>query len=87
MKPAIDDLPVVRASALLAHGYISRGAVTVLVRFGDDGVECEVGVRMRQFQTAASGRGSHARGPAGAPSGFGCWTANPSVASASARAG
>jgi hypothetical protein len=48
MKHTIDDLPVVRVSALVAHGYISRGAVT-LVRFGDDGVEYEVGVRMRQF--------------------------------------
>jgi hypothetical protein len=49
MKRTTDDLPVVRASALVAHGYISRGAVTALVRFGDDGVEYEVGVRMTQF--------------------------------------
>jgi hypothetical protein len=49
MKRTIDDLPAVRASALVAHGYIARGAVTALVRFGDDGVEYEVGVRMRQF--------------------------------------
>jgi hypothetical protein len=49
MKLTIDDLPVVRASALVAHGYISRGAVTALVRFGDDGLEYEVGVLMRQF--------------------------------------
>jgi hypothetical protein len=49
MERTIDDLPVVRASALVAHGYISRGAVTALVRFGDDGVEYEVGVRIRQF--------------------------------------
>ena len=49
MKRTIDDLPVVRVSALVAHGYISRGALTALVRFGDDGVEYEVGVRMMQF--------------------------------------
>jgi hypothetical protein len=33
----------------VAQGYIARGAVTALVRFGDDGVEYQVGVRMRQF--------------------------------------
>jgi hypothetical protein len=49
MKRTIDDLPMVRASALVAQGYITRGAVTALVRFGDDGVEYQVGVRMRQF--------------------------------------
>ena len=49
MKRTIDDLPLVRVSALVAHGYVARGAVTALVRFGDDGVEYEVGVRMRQF--------------------------------------
>jgi hypothetical protein len=26
MKRTIDDLPAVRVSALVAHGYISRGA-------------------------------------------------------------
>jgi hypothetical protein len=49
MKHTIDDLPVVRTSTLVAHGYIARGAATELVRFGDDEVEYEVGVRMRQF--------------------------------------
>jgi hypothetical protein len=49
MERTIDDLPLVRVSALVAHGYVARGAVTALVRFGDDGVEYEVGVRMRQF--------------------------------------
>jgi hypothetical protein len=49
VKRTIDDLPLVRVSALVAHGYVARGAVTALVRFGDDGVEYEVGVRMRQF--------------------------------------
>ena len=49
VRRTIDDLPVVRVSALVAHGYIACGAVTALVRFGDDGVEYEVGVRMTQF--------------------------------------
>jgi hypothetical protein len=49
VKRTIDDLPLVRVSALVAHGYVARGAVTGLVRFGDDGVEYQVGVRMRQF--------------------------------------
>jgi hypothetical protein len=49
MKRTIDDLPQVRVSAPVAHGYIGRGAVTALVLFGDDGVEYDVAVRMRQF--------------------------------------
>jgi hypothetical protein len=49
MKHTIDDLPMVRVSTLVAHGYIARGAGTALIRFGDDGVEYQVGVRMRQF--------------------------------------
>jgi hypothetical protein len=49
MKRTIDDLPAVRVSALVAHGYIARGAVMALIRFGDDGVDYEVAVRMTQF--------------------------------------
>ena len=49
MKRTIDDLRMVRVSILVAHGYIACGAVTALIRFGDDGVEYEVGVRMTQF--------------------------------------
>jgi hypothetical protein len=49
MRRTIDDLPMVKASTLVAHGYIQRGAATVLIRFGDDGVERQVGVRFRQF--------------------------------------
>jgi hypothetical protein len=49
VKRTIDDLPMVRVSTLVAHGYIARGAVTALIRFGDDGIEYEVGVRMTQF--------------------------------------
>jgi hypothetical protein len=50
MKTRIDDLPVVLVSTLLANGYITRGAITALVRFGDDGVEYVVGVRIRPFR-------------------------------------
>jgi hypothetical protein len=39
MKTRIEDLPVIRVSALVASGYISRDAVTALVRFGDDRIE------------------------------------------------
>jgi hypothetical protein len=50
MRTRIEDLPVIRVSTLVAHGYISRGAVTALVRFGDDSVEYVVGVRIRPFR-------------------------------------
>ena len=49
MKRTIDDLPVVRVSTLVARGYIRRDAKTARVRFGDDGVEYQVGVRMMHF--------------------------------------
>jgi hypothetical protein len=87
VERTIDDLPVVRASALVAHGYISRGAATALVRFGDDGVEYELGVRMRQFPNGGFWARFICPRCGGAPSGFGCSTDNPSVESASGRAG
>jgi hypothetical protein len=49
MKTGIEDLPLVRVSSLVANGYIRRDAVTAHVRFGDDGVEYGVGVRIRPF--------------------------------------
>ena len=49
MKRTIDDLLVVRASALVAQGYIKRDAKTALIRFGNDGVEYQVGVRTMRF--------------------------------------
>jgi hypothetical protein len=49
MKRTIDDLPEARVSVYVAHGYVSRGAVAALVKFGDDGPKYEVGLRMRQF--------------------------------------
>jgi hypothetical protein len=49
MRTRIEDLPIVRVSTLVASGYIRRDAVTAHVRFGDDGVEHGVGVRIRPF--------------------------------------
>jgi hypothetical protein len=49
MKRRVDDLPMVRASTLVALGDIRRDATTALLRFGDDGVEYQVGVRMMRF--------------------------------------
>jgi hypothetical protein len=50
MKRTIDDLPLVRVSTLAARGDIRRDAKTARVRFGDDGVEYQVGVSMRRFR-------------------------------------
>jgi hypothetical protein len=50
MKRTIDDLPMVRVSTLVAKGYIKRDAVVALIRFGDDEVEYQVGVRLRRFR-------------------------------------
>jgi hypothetical protein len=50
MKRAIDDLPMARVSALVVPGVIRRDARTARVRFGDDGVEYQVGVRLRRFR-------------------------------------
>ena len=87
MKRTIDDLPMVRASTLVAQGYIGREAKTALIRFGDDGVEYQVGVTARcAFPAAAFGRCSSARGAAGALSGFVCSMIGRLVASASGRA-
>ena len=49
MRTRIEDLPVIRVSTLVASGYIRRDAETALVRFGDDGVEYGVRVRIRPF--------------------------------------
>ena len=52
MKRTIDDLPLVRVAALVTRGEIGPEAKTARVRFGDDKVEYQVGVRQ-----AASGNG------------------------------
>jgi hypothetical protein len=49
MRTRIEDLPIIRVATLVASGYIGRDAVTALIRFGDDGVEYGVGVRIRPF--------------------------------------
>jgi hypothetical protein len=50
MKRTIDDLPLVRVADLVARGCIRRDAKTARVRFGDDGVEYQVGVTLRRFR-------------------------------------
>ena len=50
MKRTIDDLPLVRVATLVARGEIGRDAKTARVRFGDDGVEYQVGVKVRRFR-------------------------------------
>jgi hypothetical protein len=50
MKRTIDDLPLVRVATLVALGEIGRDAKTVPVRFGEDRVEYQVGVRTRSFR-------------------------------------
>ena len=50
MKRTIDDLPVVRVATLVALGEIGRDAKTARARFGDDGVEYQVGVTLRRFR-------------------------------------
>ena len=50
MKRTIDDLPLVRVATLVALGEIGRDTKTARVRFGDDGVEYQVGVRLRRFR-------------------------------------
>ena len=39
MRRTIDDLPMVKASFLRAHGYIGPKTKTTLIRFDDSGVE------------------------------------------------
>ena len=50
MKRTIDDLLLVRVATLVALGEIGRDAKTARIRFGDDGVEHQVGVRLRPFR-------------------------------------
>jgi hypothetical protein len=50
MKRTIDDLLLVCVATLVALGEIGRDAKTARVRFGDDGVEYQVGVTLRRFR-------------------------------------
>ena len=87
MKRMVDDLPAVRASTLVALGDIRRDAKTALLRFDDDGVEYQVGVRMMRFPGGGFGLGSCARDVTGAPNGFVCSTVSRRAPSVSGRAG
>jgi hypothetical protein len=50
MKHTINDLPMARVAALVALGDIGRDAKTARVRFGEVGIEYQVGVRLRRFR-------------------------------------
>jgi hypothetical protein len=49
MKLTIDDLPMVKVATLVGGGLVGPGDKTALVRFGDDGVEYQVGVTRQQL--------------------------------------
>jgi hypothetical protein len=49
MRLTIDDLLMVKVSALVARGEIKPGDKTALIRFSDDGVEHRVGVKVWLF--------------------------------------
>ena len=53
MKRTIDDLPMVKASTLRAHGYIGPETKTTLIRFDDSGVEYQVGVTAKPLPCGA----------------------------------
>ena len=50
MKRTIDDLPQVRVATMVALGDIGRDAKTARVLFGEDGIEYQIGVRLRPFR-------------------------------------
>jgi hypothetical protein len=53
MRRTIDDLPMVKASALRANGYIGSETTTTLIRFHDSGVEYQVGVTAKPLPCGA----------------------------------
>ena len=53
MKLTIDDLPMVKASFLRAHGYIEPKTKTALIRFGDSGIDYQVGVTAKPLPCGA----------------------------------
>ena len=53
MKRTIDDLPMVKASTLRAHGHIGPETKTTLIRFDDSGVEYQVGVTAKPLPCGA----------------------------------
>jgi hypothetical protein len=54
MQRTIDDLPMVKASTLRAHGYIGPETKTTLVKFDDSGVEHQVGVTAKPLPSGAA---------------------------------
>ena len=54
MRRTIDDLPMVKASFLRAHGYIGPKTKTTLIRFDDSGVGYQVGVAAKPLPGAAA---------------------------------
>ena len=67
MKRTIDDLPMVKASTLRAHGYIGPETKTTLIHFDDSGVEYQVGVTAKPLRAALCGRCSFAAVPWAGP--------------------
>jgi hypothetical protein len=61
MKRRVDDLPVVRASTLVALGDIRRDAKTALIRFDDDGVEYLMSPSATKVDARTAGRSSTMR--------------------------
>ena len=53
MKLTIDDLTMVKASFLRAHGHIGPETKTTLIRFDDSGVEHQVGVTAKPLPSGA----------------------------------
>jgi hypothetical protein len=53
MQRTIDDLPMVKASFLRAHGYIGPETKTTLLRFDDSGVEFRVDVTAKPLPCGA----------------------------------
>jgi hypothetical protein len=53
MRRTIDDLPMVKASFLRAHGYIGPKTKTTLLRFDDSGLEYQVGVTAKPLPCGA----------------------------------
>jgi hypothetical protein len=54
MKRTINDLPMARVATLVAGGEIGRDAKTASVRFGEDRVEYQIGVRLRRFRNGGN---------------------------------
>jgi hypothetical protein len=53
VKRTIDDLPMVKASTLRAHGHIAAETKTTRIRFDHSGVEYQVGVTAKPLPCGA----------------------------------